>query len=84
MLYNLEPDRSVTGGAWYSGQEFDWVFVNVLTEGCFNYLKDKVRTGVFFKPRAALTASKAAYLSHGGVVVVVVVAKNSDARFGRT
>ncbi|KAJ8309487.1 hypothetical protein KUTeg_014361 [Tegillarca granosa] len=27
MLYNLEPDRSVTGGAWYSDQDFESEFV---------------------------------------------------------
>ncbi|KAI2650310.1 DNA-directed RNA polymerase III subunit RPC6 [Labeo rohita] len=27
MLYNLQPDRSVTGGAWYSDQDFESEFV---------------------------------------------------------
>lgn len=38
MLYNLEPDRSVTGGAWYSGQEFEAEFVEVLSQQCYKYL----------------------------------------------
>ena len=27
MLFNLEPDHSVTGGAWYSDQDFETEFV---------------------------------------------------------
>lgn len=41
MLYNLEPDRSVTGGAWYSDQDFESEFVEVLNQQCFKYLEQK-------------------------------------------
>jgi hypothetical protein len=41
MLYDLEPDRSITGGPWYSGKKFDSEFVEVLNEQCFRYLVDK-------------------------------------------
>ena len=35
MLYELEPDRSVTGGAWYSSdKDFDSEFVDILTQQC--------------------------------------------------
>jgi len=44
MLYNLEPDRSVTGGAWYSDQDFESEFVEVLNQQCFKYLEQKVGT----------------------------------------
>lgn len=43
MLYNIEPDRSVTGGAWYSDQDFESEFVEVLNEQCHKYLQQKVR-----------------------------------------
>ena len=43
MLYNLEPDRSVTGGAWYSDQDFESEFVEVLNQQCFKYLEQRVR-----------------------------------------
>ena len=43
MLYNLEPDRSVTGGAWYSDQDFESEFVDVLNQQCFKFLEQKVR-----------------------------------------
>ena len=35
MLYNLEPDRSVTGGAWYSDHDFESEFVEILNQQCF-------------------------------------------------
>jgi DNA-directed RNA polymerase III subunit RPC6 len=41
MLFDLEPDRSITGGAWYSGKEFESEFVEILNEQCYRYLCDK-------------------------------------------
>lgn len=41
MLYNLEPDRSVTGGAWYSDQDFESEFVEVLNQQCYKFLVQK-------------------------------------------
>ncbi|EDO36547.1 predicted protein [Nematostella vectensis] len=41
MLFNLEPDESVTGGAWYSDQDFEAEFVEVLNQQCFKYLEQK-------------------------------------------
>jgi DNA-directed RNA polymerase III subunit RPC6 len=41
MLFDLEPDRSLTGGSWYSGKEFENEFVEVLNEQCYLYLVDK-------------------------------------------
>lgn len=38
MLYNLEPDRSLTGGAWYQDQEFESEFVEILNIQCHRYL----------------------------------------------
>ena len=42
MLYNVQPDRSVTGGAWYSDQDFESEFVEVLNQQCFKFLQSKV------------------------------------------
>lgn len=39
MLYDLEPDKSVTGGAWYSGAEFESEYVQILHEQCYNFVK---------------------------------------------
>lgn len=41
MLYNLEPDASVTGGAWYSNQDFESEFVDILNQQCFKFLEQK-------------------------------------------
>uniref|UniRef100_A0A2R5L7G7 DNA-directed RNA polymerase III subunit RPC6 n=2 Tax=Ornithodoros turicata TaxID=34597 RepID=A0A2R5L7G7_9ACAR len=42
MLYNLEPDRSITGGAWYSDQDFESEFVQVLNQQCYRFLQKKL------------------------------------------
>ena len=41
MLFDLEPDRSITGGAWYSGKDFESEFVEILNEQCYRYLCEK-------------------------------------------
>lgn len=41
MLYGLEPDRSITGGSWYSGNEFESEFVDTLCASCARLLADK-------------------------------------------
>lgn len=38
MLSELEPSRELTGGAWYTENQFDSEFINVLREACFNYI----------------------------------------------
>lgn len=44
MLYGLEPDKSVTGGAWYSGTEFESEYVQVLHEQCYQFVKRRLVT----------------------------------------
>lgn len=47
MLYSLEPDRSVTGGSWYSNdQDFEVEFVDILNQQCYQFLKSKVGSHV--------------------------------------
>lgn len=41
MLYNLEPDRSLTGGSWYCDQDFEAEFVDVLNQQCYRYLQQR-------------------------------------------
>ena len=41
MLKHLEPSKEITGGAWYTEQEFDAEFITVLYETCFRYISDK-------------------------------------------
>lgn len=41
MLYNLQADNSVTGGAWYQDQDFESEFVDVLSQQCYRFLRQK-------------------------------------------
>ncbi|KAJ8934184.1 hypothetical protein NQ314_013538, partial [Rhamnusium bicolor] len=41
MLFDLEPDNSVTGGAWYQDQDFESEFVDVLSQQCHRFLVQK-------------------------------------------
>lgn len=42
MLYNLEPDRSLSGGPWYQDQDFESEFVSVLHQQCLRFLRQKL------------------------------------------
>ncbi|CAH1108672.1 unnamed protein product [Psylliodes chrysocephalus] len=42
MLFDLEPDSSVTGGAWYQDQDFESEFVDVLNQQCHRFLVEKL------------------------------------------
>jgi len=50
MLYDLEPHRSVTGGAWYSDQDFESEFVDVLNSQCYKFLTEKVSRQSLSRP----------------------------------
>lgn len=39
MLYNMEPHRSVTGGAWYQDQDFEAEFVDILNQQSLQFLQ---------------------------------------------
>jgi len=43
MLYDLEPSREITGGAWYTEHEYDAEFINVLREQCVKFICSKDR-----------------------------------------
>ncbi|XP_054261892.1 DNA-directed RNA polymerase III subunit RPC6 isoform X2 [Macrosteles quadrilineatus] len=62
MLYNLEPDRSLTGGAWYCDQDFEAEFVDVLNQQCYRYLQQrKEKTGPVAAKSGPLVAQTMAY-----------------------
>ncbi len=42
MLNEIEPDRSVTGGSWYSGNDYESEFIEVLGQQCLRFLFEKV------------------------------------------
>jgi len=44
MLFNLQPDQSVTGGAWYSENDFESEFVEILNQQCYRYLYQRLES----------------------------------------
>ncbi|ENN70441.1 probable DNA-directed RNA polymerase III subunit RPC6 [Dendroctonus ponderosae] len=46
MLFDLDPDSSVTGGAWYQDQDFESEFVDVLNQQCHRYLVQRLEDAV--------------------------------------
>lgn len=41
MLFDVEPARSVTGGAWYQDSDFETEFVDVLNTQCLRFLSER-------------------------------------------
>ncbi|XP_044745419.1 probable DNA-directed RNA polymerase III subunit RPC6 [Coccinella septempunctata] len=50
MLYNLEPDSTITGGAWYQDQDFESEFVDVLNQQCLRFLTEKAESAKSLGP----------------------------------
>ncbi len=86
MLYDLEPDSSITGGAWYSEQEFESEFVEILNQQCYRFLHQRLETAkrdvAVEGPLAVRNASHASaddvldYISNLGISKVTL--KTSD------
>ncbi|KAM3955031.1 DNA-directed RNA polymerase III subunit RPC6-like [Aphomia sociella] len=60
MLYNLEPDRSISGGAWYQDQDFESEFVDILNKQCLRFLEqraDKIKNN----PRGPIVGRTQSY-----------------------
>lgn len=59
MLFNLQPDQSVTGGAWYSENDFESEFVEVLNQQCYRMLYQRLESAQanHSSPLAVKTAS---------------------------
>ena len=54
MLFNLQPDQSVTGGAWYSENSFESEYVEVLNQQCYR-LDTSIRLLSPFFPQSILS-----------------------------
>ena len=39
MKYDLEPSREITGGAWFTDQEFDAKFVKIMRDVCRDFIR---------------------------------------------
>ena len=44
MLFNLQPDQRISGGAWYSDDSFDSEFVEVLNQQCYRMLHQRLES----------------------------------------
>lgn len=55
MLYNLEPDRTVTGGAWYQDQDFESEFVDVLNQQSLRFLQMRLENAKKLKDGPLIT-----------------------------
>uniref|UniRef100_A0A5S6Q4B8 DNA-directed RNA polymerase III subunit RPC6 n=1 Tax=Trichuris muris TaxID=70415 RepID=A0A5S6Q4B8_TRIMR len=44
LLYDLQPDDSVSGGTLYPEQQLDIQYVNIISKQCLKFLKQKVQT----------------------------------------
>jgi len=63
MLFGLEPDRSLTGGSWYSDQDFDFEFVQVLHQQCLRFLKEKVALASKMHPNDPASMKSSSFVS---------------------
>lgn len=43
MLFHLTPSVEVTGGVWYTDNEFDTPFVKILLDHIYGYIANRVR-----------------------------------------
>lgn len=46
MLFELVPDPTITGGPWYSDNEFEAEFVRVLNEQCARLLDERLEESI--------------------------------------
>ena len=42
MLYNLEPSREITGGAYYTGSEYNGVLIDNVRKMCLGFVQAQV------------------------------------------
>jgi len=63
MLFDLDPHRSLTGGAWYSDQDFESEFVTILNQQCHKYLLEKREKANAHPVEFGLTARRAESLT---------------------
>ena len=43
MLEALVPNATVTGGPWYTDNEFDTEFIKLLKQACLKFIQNEVR-----------------------------------------
>ncbi|RUS91482.1 hypothetical protein EGW08_000806, partial [Elysia chlorotica] len=68
MLYNLEPDQSVTGGPWYSASEFESEFVEILNAQAHKFLQQKALDASIVYPEDPWKRLQTSYASADNVL----------------
>jgi len=68
MLYETQPDPSITCRIWYSGHEFESEFVRVLNEQCYRLLKEKFDESQSKFPFDPFLRKNSSYLSSQEIV----------------
>ncbi|XP_013067166.1 DNA-directed RNA polymerase III subunit RPC6-like [Biomphalaria glabrata] len=68
MLYNLEPDQSVTGGPWYSASEFESEFVEILNAQAHKFLQQRALDANKVYPEEPWTRLQASYATADDVL----------------
>jgi hypothetical protein len=59
MLANLEPSVELTGGPWYTDNEFDTEFIKNLCAACLRHIRDCVHTLTILSATSNSLASRA-------------------------
>ncbi|CAF3849780.1 unnamed protein product, partial [Rotaria sp. Silwood1] len=87
MLYELTPDSSITGGTWYSDQEFEAEFVRILNEQCARLLDERLEESIekfpndpFLRRTSSLMSSSelASIINQMGIATVTLTAQDIE------
>ena len=86
MLSELTPDESVTGGAWYSDQDFESEFVEILNDHCYKFLEQKAfkahssHVDIISRKRASLASAEQVckFISDLGISKISLTAGNIE------
>lgn len=78
MLYNLKPDRSVTGGAFYSESEFEQEFVDVLIQQCLKFVQEKARDAHTQHPDNPIVRRNASYVPSSDILTYIAKIRISN------
>ncbi|CAF3335739.1 unnamed protein product [Rotaria sp. Silwood2] len=87
MLYELTPDPSITGGTWYSDQEFEAEFVRILNEQCARLLDEHLDESIekfpndpFLRRTSSLMSSSelASIINQMGIATVTLTAQDIE------
>ncbi|CAF3694842.1 unnamed protein product [Rotaria sordida] len=71
MLYELTPDPSITGGTWYSDQEFEAEFVRILNEQCARLLDERREESIEKFPNDPFLQRTSSFMSSSELVSII-------------